>query len=205
METPALAPPDLLPRLLAATAAQHHHLCPRQVLGVRVGLLAGSLLDLVVPQPHHSKQLLTIVETDGCFATGVSIATGCFVGRRTLRVEDYGKLAATCIDTRSGIAWRIVPRLDARTQAAHYAPHLSPRWKQQLYAYQHMPTDHLLQAQHVTLTTPLEQIISSNRHKARCEQCHEEINNQREVLHHGRILCQSCAGKSYYQITPPAK
>lgn len=202
METPAPSPRDL-DRLLAETAAQHRHLCPRQVLGVRVGLLAGSLHALTVPQPHASKRLLTIVETDGCFATGVSIATGCFVGRRTLRVEDYGKLAATCIDTHSGTAWRILPRPDARAQAAHYAPHIAPHWQQHLYAYQHMPNELLLLAQRVSLTTPIEQIISSKRHKARCEQCHEEINNQREVLHAGRILCRSCAGNSYYRLHSP--
>jgi len=74
--------------LLEACAALHRHLCPRQVLGVRMGLFAGQLLDLPLPQPHNSKRLLTIVETDGCAADGVAAATNCWVGRRTLRVED---------------------------------------------------------------------------------------------------------------------
>jgi formylmethanofuran dehydrogenase subunit E len=45
--------------------------------------------------------LLTILETDGCAADGVSAATGCWVGRRTLRVEDFGKVAATFVDTQT--------------------------------------------------------------------------------------------------------
>lgn len=84
--------------LLRASAIHHHRTCPRQVLGARVGMLAASLLDLDLPQ--SGKQLLAITETDGCFVDGVSAATGCYVGRRTLRVEDFGKAAATFVDTR---------------------------------------------------------------------------------------------------------
>ena len=75
--------------LLRQSAALHRHLCPCQVLGVHMGCWAGELLDLELPQAD--KRLLTIVETDGCFTDGVAVATGCRVGRRTLRIEDYGK------------------------------------------------------------------------------------------------------------------
>jgi formylmethanofuran dehydrogenase subunit E len=56
---------DVLAELLKQSANYHRHLCPRQVLGVRMGLLAGEMLGLEVPQPHKSKRLFTIVETDG--------------------------------------------------------------------------------------------------------------------------------------------
>ena len=54
-----------LRELLEASAALHRHLCPRQVLGVRMGLLGGGMLDLDVPQSHNNKGRLTIAETDG--------------------------------------------------------------------------------------------------------------------------------------------
>ncbi|HZY41747.1 MAG TPA: FmdE family protein, partial [Anaerolineae bacterium] len=73
-----------LKELLQQSAAMHQHLCPRQVLGARLGLLAGFELGLTVPQ--SDKRLLAIVETDGCFADGIAVATGCTVGHRTLRV-----------------------------------------------------------------------------------------------------------------------
>ena len=37
--------------------------------------------------------------TDGCLIDGIAVATGCWVGNRTLRVVDYGKSAATFVDT----------------------------------------------------------------------------------------------------------
>ena len=105
-----------LKELLDTTTAMHRHLCPRQVLGVRMGLYAGELLGLALPQPD--KRLYTIMETDGCAADGVAVAVNCWVGRRTMRIEDYGKVAATFVDTQTGQAMRIVPRASVRGDCA---------------------------------------------------------------------------------------
>lgn len=75
----------------------HDHICPRQVLGLRMGQLAGEFLGL--PLPQQDKRLFVFVETDGCFADGVMVATGCSLGHRTMRLEDKGKATATFIDT----------------------------------------------------------------------------------------------------------
>ena len=93
-----------LAQILQIAAARHKHLCPRQVLGARIGLAGGIALDL--PLPRQDKRLLVIIETDGCFADGIEVATGCTVGHRTLRVEDYGKIAATFIDVKTEQAVR---------------------------------------------------------------------------------------------------
>jgi hypothetical protein len=55
----------------------HPRLCPRQVLGLRMGLEAGLLLGREVPRTD--KRLVALVETGGCFADGVSVATGCWL------------------------------------------------------------------------------------------------------------------------------
>jgi formylmethanofuran dehydrogenase subunit E len=44
-----------------------------------------------------------------CFADGISVATGCWLGRRTLQVADYGKIAATFVDLDTQQAFRIWP------------------------------------------------------------------------------------------------
>ena len=99
---------DNLEKLLAQSAANHQRLCPRQVLGVRMGLAGAGLLEMEVPRTD--KLLLVIVETDGCFVSGIEAATGCSVLHRTLRVEDYGKVAASFVDVNSGRAFRLAPR-----------------------------------------------------------------------------------------------
>src|SRR5512142_3328691 len=98
--------------LLALSNARHSHLCPRQVLGVRMALAGARGLGLDCPR--RDKRLLVIAETDGCFVDGLEVACGVTPGHRTLRIEDYGKVAATFVDTRSGNAVRLAPRLDVR-------------------------------------------------------------------------------------------
>jgi formylmethanofuran dehydrogenase subunit E len=181
---------------LQATAALHHHLCPRQVLGVRMGILAGRLLGLDLPQ--EDKRLLTIVETDGCYADGISIATGCWLGHRTLRLEDFGKIAATLIDTKTERAVRIAPCASVRSLAKEYAPEARNKWQAQLLGYQRMPDELLLCWQWVTLTTSIRAIVSRPGLRVACQICGEEIVNEREIVHEGSVLCRACAGFGYY-------
>ncbi|MBK8900497.1 MAG: TraR/DksA C4-type zinc finger protein [Anaerolineaceae bacterium] len=196
----------LLPELLARTAARHHHLCPRQVLGVRLGLRGLQALGLICPETtttfdNDDKRLLTIVETDGCGADGIAVATGCFVGRRTLRVADYGKVAATFVDIHTGQAVRVAPTAVSRHLAQQFAPNQPDRWHQYLLGYQRIPDEQLVTVQPVTLRQPLAAILSQPDRRATCQACGEEVMNDREVVgSDGRILCQPCAGNSYYQL-----
>lgn len=188
--------------LLTASAERHRHLCPRQVLGIRMGLFGLRQLGLLDEEGHlfenQRKRLLTIMETDGCGADGVAVAVDCHVGRRTLRIVDYGKMAATFADTMTKKAVRVTPAASAREMAAVYAPDASSRWHAYLEAYQVMPDDVLLEWQPVQLSPSVDELISRPGLRAACEQCGEEIINEREVLRNGRILCRSCAGDCYY-------
>lgn len=186
-----------LDELLTRSAALHAHLCPRQVLGVRMALLAGDLLKIDLPQTK--KQLLSIVETDGCAVDGISVASNCTVGHRTLRIEDYGKVAATFIDTNTGRAIRIAPRHTIRSSASDFAPPGSSKWKAQLIGYQRMPYEQLFLVQEVELVTPLEKIVSRAGKRVYCQSCGEEILNEREVLQDGIVLCRGCTDAAYYR------
>jgi formylmethanofuran dehydrogenase subunit E len=191
-----------LAELLADSSALHRHLCPRQVLGVRMGMLAAELLGLDLPQ--YDKRLLTIVETDGCFTTGVSVATNCWVGRRTLRVEDYGKVAATFVDTTGGASVRVVPHAEARQRAAAYAPEACNKWEAMLLGYQRMALVELFAWQPVALVTPVEALISRAGHRAHCDRCGEEILNEREIIAGESTLCRPCALGGYYHTCTDA-
>jgi formylmethanofuran dehydrogenase subunit E len=184
--------------LLHVSAEQHHKLCPRQVLGVRTGLLAGRLLEMPLPRPD--KRLLAISETDGCFVDGISAATGCYVGRRTLRIEDYGKTAVTFVDTLTEQAIRIAPQRNVRELAWEYAPSARTKWEAQLTGYHHIPDELLLGWQRVTVTVPVKQIVSRPGSRVSCEICGDEIINQREVIREGTIMCKSCAGEGYFRF-----
>jgi formylmethanofuran dehydrogenase subunit E len=192
--------PDLQ-TLLERSAALHNHLCPRQVLGVQMGIYAGELLNLSLPQ--QDKRLYALVETDGCFADGVAVATGCWLGRRTLRLLDYGKVAATFYDSLTERAVRLVPRPEIRERAATLQPEASSRWHAQLIAYQQLSHSELFKAQFVTLQLDMVALISRPDVRTICAVCGEEILNEREVLRDGKTLCRSCAGEPYYTLVYP--
>jgi formylmethanofuran dehydrogenase subunit E len=186
-----------LPAILQLSSARHKHLCPRQVLGARIALAGAAVLGLALPRAD--KRLLVIVETDGCFADGVEVATGCTVGHRTLRVEDYGKMAATLIDVKSQQAIRLAPQLDIRERAHAYAPGEKRHYFAQLHGYQIMPDAELLTLQSVSLTTAVAALVSRPGVRVNCDHCGEEIINEREVDRDGQHLCRSCAGNGYYE------
>lgn len=183
--------------LLERSVRGHSHLCPRQILGVRIGLAGMNTFGF--SEPPVNKQMLAISETDGCFVDGITASTGCAVGHRTLRVEDYGKVAATFVDTRTGRAVRVAPRLDIREQACSFAPEESRHYFAQMQAYQTMPDREMLTFQEVTLNTPIEKIVSRPGLRVNCDVCGEEIMNEREILCNGLTLCRICAEGGYFQ------
>ena len=182
--------------LLEKSARDHSHLCPRQILGVRLGLAGMSALGFETPP--DKKQLLVITETDGCFADGLSAATNCTVGHRTLRVEDYGKVAAVFVDVKTGCAIRVAPVIDIRQRAYAYAPDEPRHYFAQMQAYQIMPDQEMFTITEVQLVTPIEAIVSRPGIRVDCDVCGEEIMNEREVKQNGLTLCRACAGNSYY-------
>ncbi len=184
--------------LLAASSARHSHLCPRQVLGARMGLAGAAALDLAAPR--RDKRLLAILETDGCFADGVEVATGCTVGRRTLRIEDYGKIAVTFVDVRTEAAIRLAPQPDVRTRALAYAPGESRHYFAQLTGYQVMPDEELFSVLPVVLNRSVAELISRPGVRTNCAACGEEIINEREVLLGGQPYCVSCARGGYFAV-----
>lgn len=186
----------LLKQILRTSAARHSHLCPRQVLGARIGLAGASALGLALPR--RDKDLLVILEADGCFADGIEAATGCTVGHRTLRIEDYGKIAATFVDAQTEQALRLAPRPDVRQRAYAYAPGESRHYFAQLQGYQSMPDDELLTIKPVFLNASIKDIVSRAGVRVNCETCREEIINEREVIVQGHRFCHTCALGGYY-------
>jgi len=188
-------------QIFLKSSMSHGRLCPRQILGIRIGLAGMKAVGFT--QPSAKKQMLVICETDGCFVDGVSAATGCKVGHRTLRVEDYGKVAATFINTYTDRSMRVAPQPDIRERAHTFAPGESRRYFAQMLAYRVIPDDELLTIQEVHLTVPVQKIISRPGVRINCHLCGEEIINQREIQSDGLTLCHACAGNSYYQTSIP--
>jgi formylmethanofuran dehydrogenase subunit E len=189
--------PEKLQAVLRKSAANHSSLCPRQILGARMGL--AGLAALGFNAPPENKRLLIIAETDGCFVDGLSAATGCSVGHRTLRLEDYGKTAAVFVDATQNKFLRISPVINIREKIGPYAPDEPRHYFAQMQAYQIMPDIEMFCITPVVLNTPITAIISQPGLRVQCAACGEEVMNEREVKSNAGILCRACASGGYYQ------
>ena len=187
-----------LETILDESAKRHRHLCPRQVLGARMSLYAAELLGLELPRVD--KRLLVTAETDGCAVDGIIAATHCRAGSRTLRILDFGKVAATFTDTCSGRSVRVSPSECSRTLALEYAQDETRRWNIMLQGYKVMPLETLFKTQWVQLQAPIAEIIGAPGKRTVCDLCGEEIINGREVIQTHHVLCRTCAGDGYYQV-----
>jgi formylmethanofuran dehydrogenase subunit E len=62
-----------------------------------------------------------------------------------------------------------------------------------------MADSDLFRVQPVRVALKPEDLPGRPRSRVTCEACGEGINDGRERAVHGRVLCPSCAGDSYYE------
>lgn len=194
-------PVSELEALLAESAAHHGHLCPAQVLGVRMALRGCQELS-IKPPGVEKKRLVVYTEIDRCATDAIQVVTGCKLGKRTLKYIDYGKLAATFVDLPTGNAVRLVAREDAREKAARYHRQGWTKIETEVAAYQIMTDEELFHIQRVAVSIPVEDMPGPPRRRVICTRCGEGVNDSREVTLAGKVLCRACAYGSYYRPCP---
>jgi formylmethanofuran dehydrogenase subunit E len=186
--------------LLNSSAAAHGHLCPGQVVGVRMAMLGCRLIGLNDPTRHDQiKKLIVYVEMDRCTADAVAHVTGVKLGRRSLKFMDYGIMAATFVNLDTGSSFRVVSTEDARSLASSYAPEINQKYPQQLEAYKRMPDSVLFRVQRVDVTVPDEDLPGPTRFKATCSRCGQVVRDRREVISDGHVLCKPCTERTYFK------
>ena len=185
--------------LLESSARTHGHLCPGQVVGVRLAMLGCRLIGLTEPRRRDQiKKLIIYVEMDRCTADAVAHVTGVKLGRRSLKFMDYGIMAATFVNLETGKAFRVVSTEEARDLAAAYAPEISEKYPQQLAAYKRMPDSVLFRVQQVRVKIDDCDMPGPTRYKAACSCCGQVVRDQREIIDNGKVLCKPCAQGSYF-------
>ncbi len=186
--------------LLEGSAKAHGHLCPGQVIGVRMAMLGCELIGLdnpaILPQ---IKKLIVYIEMDRCATDAISYVTGVKLGRRSLKFIDNGIMAATFVNLETQKAFRIVSTEASRDLAQKHAPEILDKAQQQLEAYKRMSTDELFIIEEVFVDVPACDMPGPTRFKAVCAKCNTTVRDKREVLKNDEILCRPCALGTYYQ------
>jgi len=186
--------------LLGEAVAFHGHLCPGQVLGVRMAMAGCRALGIEEPA-EMGKGLVVFVEIDRCASDALQAVSGCSLGKRTLKHLDYGKMAATFVNAVTGQAVRVVARDDARERAGVYVPTAVDPRQAQIEAYRVMPEAELLRLQPVLIRPGW---LDRPRVRVPCQLCGEGVNYGLEVVSEEFTLCRSCHAGAYYAPRPEA-
>ena len=188
---------------LNAAVAFHGHLCLGQVIGVRLAMFGLHLVGISDPLGADRKKLIVFVEIDRCAADAIMTVTGSRVGRRSLKIVDNGKMAATFLNLETGVAFRIFSQPDVEAKALALYPHLDEK-AAQMRAYREMEESELFEVLPVRVPIKCEDMPGKPTRKVRCQACGELVLDCRDVPVNGQTLCRPCAtGTTYYTALDP--
>ncbi|MBI3592151.1 MAG: TraR/DksA C4-type zinc finger protein [Nitrospirae bacterium] len=186
--------------LLDESVKIHGHLCPGQVLGVKMSMLGLKKIGIEEPKGKDRKSLIVFVEMDRCATDAVQSVTGCSLGHRTMKFMDYGKMAATFVNLKTGRAVRVVAKEDAREKAKKYFPDIDDKYKAQLEAYKVMSDKELFEVMSVKVEIKPEDMPGRPLKRVSCDICGEYVQDMREMHKNGKTLCMPCAEGGYYKV-----
>lgn len=204
-----------LDTLLGEAERAHGHLCAGQILGVRMAMLAMQRLGIREPrlkvlangEPNPDrKRPVVFVEIDRCATDAIGVVTGARVGKRALKLRDWGKMAATFVDLQSPLGadeykgLRVVARETSKNRAKELYPELGKN-EQQMQAYREMPDTELFAEQWVRVPLPPSEFPGYKGERAVCAKCGEGVNFDRFTEVDGERLCLACAEPklTYYE------
>ena len=195
-----------LDALLRECEALHGHICPGQVLGARMAVLGCRLIGLEDPRGTDRKKLIVWVEIDRCMTDALSAVTGVRLGRRSLKYFDYGKVAATFLNTETGRAVRIAALDTSRALAEARYGTLPGKKERQMAAYREASESELFKIESVRVDYKETDAPGRPRTRQVCAGCLEGVNDGREVRGEGgETLCRPCAGGGYYEASSGAE
>ncbi|HTV09421.1 MAG TPA: FmdE family protein [Candidatus Aquilonibacter sp.] len=204
-----------LDELLHEAELAHGHLCAGQILGVRMAMLAMNRLGIRSPRKKFlpdgelnpdRKRPVVFVEIDRCATDAIAVVTGARVGKRALKLRDWGKMAATFIDLNAKLSpdvykgIRIVALEGSKQRARQLYPELEKN-EAQMRAYRELPHEELFSEQWVQVPLSPSEFPGYRGERLACARCGEGINFDRFVERDGQRLCLACADPSslYYR------
>lgn len=204
-----------LQELLAEAERAHGHLCAGQILGVRLAMLALRRLNIYEPRRKFldngelnpdRKRLVVFVEIDRCATDAIGVVTGARVGKRALKLRDWGKMAATFVDLDAKLgpdeykALRVVALESSKNVARELYPDLDKN-QQQMRAYRELHDADLFSEQPVRVLLPASEFPGYKGERVLCANCGEGVNFDRFIERSGQRLCLACAHPEsvYYQ------
>lgn len=175
-------------QLLDEAGRFHGDVCRGIELGTRMTMRGLREIGIADPKGADRKNLIVYVEIDRCATDAIMALTGCRPGKRTMKVLDYGKMAATFIHLETGRAVRVALRPKRPGAGSKDVP------------LDTLSDDELLLVTPVEVDLRPEDLPGRPVRTCACARCGENIMDGRETEVAGETLCRPCReGAAYYR------
>lgn len=137
--------------LLNESVKIHGHLCPGQVIGVRLAMLGLELIGITDPKGKDKKSIYVFAEIQRCATEAIQSVTGCSLEEKNFNLIDVKVMAATFVNLNTKVSYRIIGKEESRELSSNYFPEIIDSRLRQLEAYKIMPDDELFTVQKVSV------------------------------------------------------
>ena len=180
----AIYDPENYEKLLTEAGAFHGDICGGIRTGTRMTMCGLRHLGIGDPKGADGKKLLVFVEIDRCATDAIMALTGCRPGKRSMKVKDYGKMAAAFINLESGKAVRVA----------------SARQKGEDVDHAKAADEELFHIMPVNVPLKPEDLPGKPVRACQCARCGETILDGREVDAAEETLCRPCFENANYYL-----
>ena len=167
----------------------HGDICAGIAIGTRMTMAGLKRIGISDPKGADRKKLVVFVEIDRCCTDAVMALTGCRPGKRTMKIHDFGKMAATFINLESGKAVRVAMtrRKESSNGSGSEKPDFAMATEEELFSI-------------TEVAVPLrpEDLPGKPLRRVSCDRCGESIMDGREITHQGENLCRPCFESTNY-------
>ena len=185
-------------KCLAEAKEFHGDDCGGIHMGTRMAISGMRAVEIHDPKGEDRKDLMVFMEIDRCPADAILAVTGCHPGKRTMKMLDYGKMAATFINTKTNKAVRV----SAKNRQGNEIK------SREMIENQPMTDDFaaLTDDELFTVTEVRVHLCTGDKpgrpvRSISCASYGEQVLDMKDVEINGKYYCRPCAeNKSYYTI-----
>ena len=175
-------------QLLKEAGRFHGDVCRGIEIGTRMTMVGLREIGITDPKGKDRKDLIVFAEIDRCATDAITALTGCRPGKRTMKVLDYGKMAATFVNLESRHAVRVSMREKNEDSPGDDVP------------LDNIPDEVLFHVTAVKVDLRPEDLPGRPLRVRTCARCGENIMDGREIESGGETLCRPCfEQKAYYR------
>jgi len=167
----------------------HGDICHGIRIGTRMAMCGLKRIGILDPKGADRKKLIVFVEIDRCTTDAIMALTGCRPGKRSMKIFDYGKMAATFHNLETNRSVRVAMRPKSR-QGEDNPPDFSI-----------VADDELFEIRDVEVSLRPEDLPGKPLRRRICTRCGSNVMDGREVEVNEETLCKPCAaGTDYYRV-----